>query len=212
MKTLRIFSAVLMLLFGGASQAGPIPVNGQWQEFFWLNLGDVGLFGGCEPGAIFDGACSGPPPDTEFTSDPPWSFTATSPVQLTVVAAGLSGTTFVVFEADPDTGLPLPQPAIGFTPDPTAPDFVSTCDDPVVCMADPTQWSTGVFLLGAGEHFIGLDIFATGSPGDIGFFRVDTLQAVPEPSVLLLLAGGLLMLAAIRSRAAPARFGRAGGL
>jgi hypothetical protein len=209
MKTIRVCLAIWMLLAGGASHAGPISVDGPWQEFLWVNLGDVGLFGGCESGALFDGFCSGPPADTEFTSDPLWSFSTPSPVMLTVVAAGLPGTTFVVFEGDPDTGLPLSS--IGFTPVPSDPDFSGNtlCDDPVVCMADPTQWSTGMFLLGAGEHFIGLDITPTASPGDIGFFRVQTVQTqvVPEPAALLLLVAGLLALGAVgRSRGARAGF------
>lgn len=195
MKTIRTWLTILLLLCGGASHAGPVPVDGLWQEFLWLSDGVVGQFGGCAAGATFDGSCSGPPADTEFTSDPLWSFSTLVPVELTVVAAGLPGTTFVVFEGDPNTGLPVSL--IGFTPDPTSPDFsgLTLCDDPVVCMGDPTQWSTGVFLLGAGDHFIGMDINVTASPGDIGFFRV---QSVPEPSGLLLLAGGLLALAAFR--------------
>jgi len=193
MKTVKFLGVVaLTLVLAAPSWAGPVPVGGLWQEFLWVNLGATGLFGGCAPGALFDGQCSGPPADTEFTSDPVWTFTAPSGgATLTVVAAGLPGTTFTVFEAD-SSGLPISL--IGNTPDPTAPDFsgLTLCDDPVVCMSDPTNWSFASFFMAPGSHVFAMDIIATAAGADIGFFRVvPEPSIVPEPSAFLMVSIGL---------------------
>lgn len=182
----RVVLAILMVLtFAGSAAALPVPVNGLWQEFLWIDLGGgVPLVGGCAPGALFDGACGPLPPDTQFAPDPPWTFSspdAITSIAFQIVAAGLSGTTFGV---NIDGGAFVLN-----TPAPIAADFTSVCESPGECLADPTLWSFGSIVLPPGPHSVDLDFVSSGAGADIAFFR-----PVPQPATLLLLAFGVATL------------------
>jgi hypothetical protein len=165
----------------GPVASGPVTVDDKlWQEFAFTSVGTPST--GCAP---VDPAGPGCFPSTglnsQFADAPPWTFTATGPVVLTVVDAFLIGDVFEVFDGGA---------SIGTTSAPTG----GICSaDPDVCLADPNA-SSGTFALGAGAHSI--TIIPTSSPfgGGAAYFRVESAGVVPSiPVAAVLVLVGLLL-------------------
>jgi hypothetical protein len=118
-------------------------------------------------------------------TDGAFTFTAASPVQLDVTDAYIDGDRFEVL----DFGVSL-----GLTSVPA--DDGAWTNAPDAAFADP-RWSSGTFLLGAGEHSIELVTIqtATGTSEGVGY-----LQVVPEPSTWALVAGTLGGLLTVRKK------------
>ncbi len=149
--------------------------------YYQFGFGDAGsLATGCDP-ADPSGAFCVPSSGTltTFGDAPPWSFVA--PVggsELTVTDAFESGDRFEIFDFGASLGLT------------SAPVLGGDCgDDPVTCLADPNI-SHNVFLLGAGAHEITIVPVESPSDGGAGYFAVSAAAAIPEPSLLALLAAG----------------------
>src|SRR5581483_8210809 len=77
---------------------GPVTTNGPWVEF---GFGGAGTFAtGCLPAdpVGITHCYASPAGDSAILSTPPWTFTATEPVQLLVLDCGASGDQFEVFD------------------------------------------------------------------------------------------------------------------
>ena len=131
---------------------------------------------GCDPADPAGPFClpsSGTP--TLPLDAPPWTFAGAA--QLTITDVFESGDRFEVFDFGVSLGLTSAS-VIG-----------ADCgDDPVPCLANAAI-SHGSFFLGAGPHSITL--VAVDSPGGLGTGYL-MVALVPEPSILLLLAIGVL--------------------
>jgi hypothetical protein len=184
-----LFALCMVLTLAPRAEAGPVPTDGTWQQFAFVGLGDVSLVGGC--GDLF-GFCL---PGTDDAGTPPWTFTVgTGGALFNLVGTG-SGDEFGVVNFAND---PLGE-LLGGTPTPGLPDFVSSCDDPVLCLGDPDNFSRLSIPLGAGDYEIGIIATASAFGAGFGFFQVAANQ-VPIASTLLLVIGALGALGAVRRR------------
>lgn len=167
--------AVLAWALGaaGTASAGPIVSGGPWYEFIFGDVGSSAIEG--------TGATPSSGGNSVYADPPPWTFT--SPLSgsvFTVTDAFITGDAFEVF----DNGV-----SIGSTP--LVPEGTSGSDDPAVTVLDPA-FSHASFLLGAGEHSITIVTLASPFGSGAAYFRLDAINAVPEPSTLALASlGGL---------------------
>jgi PEP-CTERM motif len=180
----RSLAFVALLIIGVAANTKADPIAPD--NFYQFSFTGVGVTArGCDPADPLGPFCipsSGTP--TLFAPAPPWTFSSTAAVLLTVTDAFDAGDRFEVF----DFGVSL-----GLT---SLPGSGDCGDDPVPCLANPAT-SSRVFSLLAGNHSI--TIVPTLSPfgGGAGYFRA---TAVPEPTTLALLGSGLATLLLRKSR------------
>lgn len=168
-----------LALASSGAQAGAI-VTDQWYEF---NFGAAGTFAGS-----CDGSCvpsSGTP--TTFADVPPWTFTSPSGGSVfTVTDAFLAVDRFEIFDFGVSLGLTSLESGSG-----------DCGSDPVACIAD-SNFSSGVFNLGAGAHSITIKVVNSGTGGGAAYFKL--ANAVPEPASWGLMILGFAGLALARRR------------
>jgi hypothetical protein len=118
--------------------------------------------------------------------DSPWTITLLSPAYIVVVDGFESVDRYEILDAGVSLGL---------TSSPTVGRYgCAGGDGPEHCLAD-SRYSSGTFLLGAGNHTLSILAYSGNSPG-IGWFQVDSSPDVPEPSTLSLVGlAGLAILA-----------------
>ncbi|TMH35698.1 MAG: PEP-CTERM sorting domain-containing protein [Betaproteobacteria bacterium] len=178
LQLMRYCRAIVLFAALGAAapvHSGLIPLN----TFLAFSFGSAGTAAnGCDPADPAGGFCLTSNP---LLDAPPWTFLAPlSGAMLTIVDGFLAGDRFQIF----DFGV-----LIGLT---SAPGTGDCGDDPVACLANPGM-SQAVFMLLAGQHSITIVPILSPFDGGVGFLQVRAeAQAVPEPSSLMLLGGGLL--------------------
>ncbi|HEV3036394.1 MAG TPA: hypothetical protein VHA33_01155 [Candidatus Angelobacter sp.] len=164
-KLVPVVAILLFLATRGPQAAQDVPIGGPWNEFSFSTAGvqATGCFPDDPNGIDCVQSSAG---NSVFAGPPPWTFTSTDNVNLTVTDAFLRGDTFKVF----DGGV-----FVGLTPGVAA---QGGCDsDPAVCVADPLV-SHATFTLAAGAHSITITPFAVTNPG-AAYFRLD---AAPTPT------------------------------
>jgi hypothetical protein len=169
MKTLLAFFLLATLAEAGSITVGP------WYEF-GFDPNHQPTVAGCLPDDPTGVPCRAGIGSLNLDT-PPWTFTASSPVTLSVTDAFLSGDSFSIF----DFGA-----LVGSTP--VVPMGASCGLDPNVCFADPA-FSHATFGLLPGPHSLTITVQPAQILGE-GFLRV---QAVPEPSYVGLLAAVLAL-------------------
>lgn len=184
----RVAAVSAALAMVAPVHAGPIPFN-TFLEFSFTDAGVPAT--GCDPADPAGPFCipsSGTP--TQFLDAPPWTFLAPAGgALLTVVDAFLAGDRFEIFDFGVSLGRTSPPVGNG-----------ECGDDPLVCLADPNV-SHGLFALLGGPHSISLTPTISDGGGG-GYLQV--AQAVPAPSPLALLLGGLIGLYGLRKVAGKA--------
>jgi len=166
----RSVFAVALLCFAAAvfpTRASEITF-GQWYEFRYLGPGSFGT--ACAPQTCSPGV------NSIFGPDPPWTFTTSNDVFVTLTDAFFAGDSFSLFDFGNFVGS---TPAVSIS--------IGCGNNPDACLGNANV-SHNVFVLAPGEH--SLTIRADNAPFGTGaaFFRVDP---IPEPATLLLLGTGL---------------------
>jgi hypothetical protein len=161
---------------------------GQWYEF-GFDAVHLSAVIGCQPADPVGVPCRVGIGSLNLDA-PPWTFTAPTPVNLSVTDAFLSGDNFTILDFGALVGSTPAVPLAG----------ISCGFDPNVCLTDPA-FSHATFLLPAGPHSLTMVVQPAQLLGE-GFFRV---QAVPEPSYILVIAMFASLLAKSRGRIPPAR-------
>lgn len=180
--TAMLTGFVVLGITHSSALAGPI-LLGTWYQFF-SDPNHSPFAAGCL------GALPGQCPTVSNTvalDSPPWTFTASSPVLLTLTDVHLSGDRFDVFDSGTLLGS---TPTVGIG-------RINCGFDPNGCLADP-NFSHATLELAAGSH--SLTVFVHPAELNVeGFFRLDP---VPEPSTRVLLSASAwgLGLAAWRLR------------
>lgn len=161
----------LLVLSSNFMVADLIPTTGSWTEFLFYNVGsfaEVGTFGGPTSNPVAD-----------RTLAPPWTFSG--PAELRVLDLYSSGDQFRVF----DNGVEL-----GVTSLPVA---GAQCFGDIGCALADSRLSFGAFELGAGDHAITIQVFATQLGNGAAVLSAQSAE-VPEPGSLILLMTGIAAL------------------
>jgi hypothetical protein len=173
-----VIAAIAGSLFATAASADPINVN-QWYAFGFDGV-NTSVYGNCD-------CTAGVNPATTTAPAGPWTFTSSAPVTLTVVDAFSSGDQFDLFDFATNLGA-TSTPILGDT----------SCANDIGCALGDSNYSKGVYVLGAGNHSISATVAQTIGAG-AGYFEV---ASVPEPATLAILGAGLAGFGAMRRRKA----------
>jgi hypothetical protein len=183
MKTIFTMAGILALSAGSVF-AGAVATDGSWTEF---QFGVVGTFAsGCS------GACLATVnPVASQVAGSPWTFSGAA--VLTVTDLFLEGDQFQVFDNSVslgDTSVPLNT---GLNP----------CTNNIGCALANSDYSTGVFDVGGGDHSITIEVIqnALGSANGAAALSVDAAPT-PEPGTMVLFGAGLGLLGLVRRRRA----------
>ncbi len=178
MRFMKVVIISLLFLKSTSAFADPITA-GSWLEFSFMDPGTLAM--GCQPNdpnGLFCEPSSAA--NSAFLGAPSWAFDAASPVVFRITDAFRAGDQFRVF----DFGIPVLLTS-----------FVAQSDydcgsDPELCFGDP-QISAGVYMFQAGAHSLTTMPVLSPSIAGAGYFRLDV---VPEPSTLVLIGTGFLVL------------------
>lgn len=185
-----VVSAVTMLVYLCPAFASPIAVDGTYHEF------SFGLAPGAAGGCLNENCSATTDPVAELDSTSPWTFSGAA--SIFVLDIGDIGDIFGI--ADNGTSLGTTSSTTGTG---------RPCDFDIGCALEntgPTGYSSGTFLVGAGDHSISFSIVAN-APGTTAGNAVFTvsptngnLSSVPEPGTYLLTGSVLALLGLIRRR------------
>jgi hypothetical protein len=188
--------------------AGTINPDGTWYEFSFVGTGVLAR--GCFPADPAPEALDCIPSSSGNSvplDAPPWTFTALTPVFLTVTDAFLYGDAFRVFDCSGLSLLDCVNPAINppitdrlvLTTSPPVSSALGGCgDDPAVCLLDPLA-SHGMMVLPispSGSYSLAIVPYAVDFAG-AAYLQV---APVPEPPAGLLIAAGLIGLTCVAHR------------
>ena len=186
-KTRLVLAAFAAICTAAPAAASTVVVD-QWYAF---NFGGVG--------STFIAGLNGGPgtdPASVNAGDADWTFTLLTAGSITFVDGFLSGDQFTIT----DFGS-----AIGSTSLPTV---GTTCTNDITACLNNASISQGTFALAAGSHSINGSVIATppapNNTGGGGFFRINSIAAVPELSTwaMMLFGFGGIGLAVRRRRRA----------
>jgi PEP-CTERM motif-containing protein len=149
--------------------------------------------------SLTDGTITGGSSFTNYyvpSLDPPWTITTTVATNLRVLDGGHEGDTFSVFDNGKKIG--TTSSAVIDAIHSCAGDTTGQGTDPAACWNDSLM-SRGIFLLAPGSHSLTItwDQRVPGGNSSLQWFEIGNAPAtsgVPEPSAVLLMGSGVLLI------------------
>jgi hypothetical protein len=180
MRTRQFFAAaaVAMLALTPVRTEAQLAKN-QWYTFGFRAAGTFAVSG--EGFDLGNNSVAAGDPST-------WTFSSLGSFRFLLTDGFLSGDRFELFDGASSLGLtsvPAGQGSCG--------------TNEAACFSAPAM-SNRDYLLGAGNYAFGIKITDSPFGGGAGFFRIEDARAVPEPTSLALVLGGLLGLTAVARR------------
>jgi hypothetical protein len=199
----RVILLAFFLTAPRLALAGTIAPGGTWYEFSFTGAGAPAL--GCYPADPSPNALNCVPSsagNSVFLDTPPWGFSTSAPVSLTVTDAFLYGDAFQVFQNCNATLDCVENPAnlILTTPAPVSSAVGGCGDNPAVCVLDPLA-SHGTTVLDPGSYSLAIVPYAADFAG-AAYFQV---APVPEPGTTLLIVTSFVGLIAAAPKLRRAR-------